>query len=86
MLAELSSTASDIIAIIAGGISIVSLVAGVYLAIHAARSQERKAYHEEIEQLRGMLEAERNTRITLELERHTLKLKLAERGIDPDDA
>jgi hypothetical protein len=85
MLAVLSDTAADVIAIIAGGISVVSLVAGVWLALHAARSKERQAYHGEIEQLRIMLEDERNIRIALELERHRLKLKMAELGIDPDN-
>jgi len=79
------SASADAVAIIAAVGGVVSTIAGVTLAVSAARSKERKANKEEVEQLSGMLNDEREERIAAELERHRLKLKLAEHGIDPDD-
>ena len=75
---------ADLLAIIALAGGVVSAIGGVVLAVRAARSKERQANKAEIEQLSTMLTDERDQRIAAELERHKLKLKLAENGIDPD--
>ena len=79
------SASADAVAIIAAVGGVVSTIAGVTLAVRAARSKERKANKEEVTQLSTMLNEEREARIAAELERHKLKLMLAEHGIDPDD-
>jgi hypothetical protein len=74
----------DIIAIVTGVAALISAVAGVILAVRAARSKERAAAADEVGQLTAMLETERHDRIAAELDRHQLRLRLAENGIDPD--
>jgi hypothetical protein len=74
----------DIIAIVTGVAALISAIAGVILAVRAARSKERSAAAGEVGQLTTLLEAERHDRIAAELDRHELRLKLAENGIDPD--
>jgi len=78
------SGGADAVAVIAAIGGVVSTIAGVTLAVRAARSKERKANKEEVTQLSTMLNEEREARIAAELERHKLKLMLAEHGIDPD--
>jgi len=75
----------DIVALVTGLAALVSAVAGVMLAVRAARSKERAAAKEERDQLTQMLEEERHLRVTAELDRHALRVRLAENGIDPDD-
>jgi hypothetical protein len=74
----------NIVAIVTGCAALISAIAGVILAIRAARSKERKAAKDEIDSLTQMLNDERHARIVSELDRHELKIKLAEHGIDPD--
>jgi hypothetical protein len=76
--------AGDIVAIVTGLAALVSAVAGVMLAVRAARSKERAAHSEELESVTTLLETERKERIAAELDRHQLRLRLAENGIDPD--
>ena len=74
----------NIVALVTGLAALVSAVAGVMLAVRAARSKERAASKAELDELTKMLEEERHQRIAAELDRHELKLRLAEHGIDPD--
>lgn len=72
------------VVIITGLAAIISAVAGVTLAIHAARNKERKAAKEEIDTLSSQLSEERDLRVKAELDRHNLRITLAQHGIDPD--
>ena len=76
---------ADVVAIIALCGGVVSAIGGVVLAVRAARSKERQANRDEIDQLTEMLTTERHERIAAELDLHHAKLRLAEHGIDPDD-
>ena len=72
------------VAIITGLAALISAVVGVTLAIHAARNKERKASKEEIDTLSSQLVTERDLRVRAELDRHNLRIILAQHGIDPD--
>jgi ferredoxin-NADP reductase len=74
----------DILAIVTGLGALISAVAGVVLAIHAARNKERRAYQDEVDQLSGMLKDERDLRVTAELASHRLRVQLARNGIEPE--
>ena len=80
----------EILAIITGIGAVVSVITGIRRALSTARKDsaikaERDAYKEELDVLSDLLDTERNERIAAELERHKLRLKLAEEGIDPDE-
>lgn len=76
-------SSADILAIITGVGAVVSAVAGIYLAIRAARSKERKANKAELDEVTGMLQEEREDRIKAELAAHKMRVLLAENGITP---
>jgi hypothetical protein len=75
---------ADLIAIVTGCAALISAIAGIFLAIRAARSKERRASADEIDSLTAMLESERHQRIAAELDRHNLRIKLAQHGISED--
>lgn len=72
-------------AIVTGIGGLVTAIGGVLLAIRAVRDRERKAAKREVDDLSSMLTDERHLRLIAERHVYDLSLRLAERGIDPDD-
>jgi hypothetical protein len=80
-----ASRTLDIIAILAGTVAVISAIAGVLLAIRAARTKERRAAAAEIQELSEMLAVERDARIRTEKQLFDAHVLLAQHGLDHDD-
>jgi len=72
----------SLVAVISGVVAVFSAIAGMLLAIRAARTKERRAAEAEIEELGTMLAKERQQRIWAERRAYDAQVILAQHGLE----
>jgi len=72
----------DLAALITGIAGVITAAGGIFLAVRAVRSKERKAAKSELDGVEDMLGQERKERIEAEKELYRLRLRLVQHGIE----
>jgi hypothetical protein len=75
------SASAHIVAIVTGLAAIITACGGVFLAIRAVRSKERRSAKEDLDNVNKMLAQERHLRLQSERYSYDLALELAKHGI-----
>jgi hypothetical protein len=76
-----SLQAIDVIAILTWVAGVVTAIGGIFLAVRAVRSKERKSAKEDLDTVNKMLAQERHLRLQSERYSYDLSLELARHGI-----